>query len=209
MTQRTPSPHPLTQALWTVIDLVDSLAHNGAPSSVTWTYHQGPRVYSTVGAVQTEPTAHQKLAFQSAKMALEPAVQGLSGPMEVVAALAHGPFQWVVTGEKSGAGFKLHMALQGVVVASGQRSTLHKAAANLVGFLDTLPAHGGAPYAVGGTRLVAADPATALALWAALHQKGAPTPEGTRALLTGPKRPEILRILALDDATVDGACKLS
>lgn len=194
--------HPLVGALWTAIDTIDRLAGLEVPATATWVYNGQAHTTKTVGRLAKTVSAHAQMLYATETLNLESHLEAISAPMATIPSVANGTFHWTFGGGKTGAATKLKVMLQGVVVSQGKVGTLRKDVANLVAFLATLPPHGGTIFTVAGTRFMAADAPTALALWAALHQKGAPTPAGTRALLTGPKRPEILRIVDLDDALV-------
>lgn len=194
--------HPLVGALWTVIDTIDRLAGLDVPATATWVYNGQAHTTKTVGRLAKTVSAHAQMLYATETQNLESHLEALSAPMGAIPSVAHGTFHWTFSGGKTGASIKLKVMLQGIVVAQGTVGTLRKAVGNLVAFLTTLPPHGGTIFTVAGARIMAADAPTALALWAALHQKGAPTPAGTRALLTGPKRPEVLQLVDLDDDLV-------
>jgi hypothetical protein len=194
----------LLDALGHVIDVVDGLAHMGVAATARWWFHHAqPEVTAQMGPLPSGHTAHHSMAYATAKIRLAPAIHALSEPMAGVPSVAQAHFQWDLTVHKSGGVYKTKIAANGVDIATGGAPYVRKAVANLVGVLEKLPAHGGKLYLVGGMRLAAADPASALLLWAALHQKGAPTPQVTRDLLTGPKRPEILHLVAIDEELLD------
>lgn len=194
--------HPLVAALWTVIGTIDRLAGLDVPTTATWVYSGEPLTTKTVGRLAKTVSAHAQMLYVTETLNLESHLKALSAPMAAIPSVAHGTFHWTFSGGKTGGSTKLKVMLQGIVVSQGKVGTLRKDVANLADFLATLPPHGGTIFTVAGTRFMAADAPTALALWAALHQKGAPTQAGTRDLLTGPRRPEILRIVDLDDDLV-------